>query len=488
SLRKVLGAGRLALIRQYLGESLLLGFFAFLLALLLVKAGLPLLNSMTGKAISLQFARDWPVLGLFTGIFLIAGLLAGGYPAWFISRFQPVAGLKGLAGAPGGAWLRNLLTTGQFFVAIALVAGTVIIYAQLDYLKNFPLGFNKDNMLRVPLFSASMNSVFGRTDQNWRSKTLAFEEELLKNPAISGVTQSEGTPGSGGVRHNFTTDSIRAEDNLFVSAMAVDYDFTQVYGVQILAGRAFDKAFGTDHISGFLINEEAVKTFGWYTPENALGKKINMEGRDGQVVGVFRDFHFSSLRDNMLPLVLVASPDRFNTFSIRLQGGHFEEGRRYIQKAWTQFFPEKVFEPQFLSDNLDENYADEQRLSEMIGYFALMAILISCFGLFGLTTFTAYQKTREIGIRKVLGASIGSVLRVLTANYLKLLAIAFVLAAPLVWYGMDKWLRDYPFRIAIQWWMLVGSGLFVVGIAVLAVGFQSIKAALANPVRSLRSE
>ncbi|MEO6758031.1 MAG: FtsX-like permease family protein, partial [Saprospiraceae bacterium] len=180
--------------------------------------------------------------------------------------------------------------------------------------------------------------------------------------------------------------------------------------------------------------------------------------------------------------------NRFNTFSIRLPGGHFEEGRNYIQKTWTQFFPQKVFEPEFLSDNLDANYDDEQRLSKMIGYFAFMAILISCFGLFGLTTFTAYQKTKEIGIRKVLGASIGSVLRVLIANYLKLLGIAFVLAAPLVWYGMDKWLRDYPFRISIAWWMLAGSGLFVVLIALLTVGFQSIKAALANPVKSLRSE
>ncbi|HRI60043.1 MAG TPA: ABC transporter permease, partial [Saprospiraceae bacterium] len=444
SLRKVLGAGRSALIRQYLGESLLMGFLAFLLSLVLVVLGLPLLNNVTGTEINLAFAEDWPVLGLFTLVFILAGLLAGGYPAWFITRFQPVAGLKGAAGAPGGALLRKMLTTAQFFVAIALIAGTVVIYAQLDYLKNYPLGFEKDNVLRVPLFSANMNTIFGQGDQNLRSKTLAFEEELLKNPAITAVTQSQDAPGFGAVRRNFTTDSIGPEDNLFMSAMSVDYDFAKLYGLQILAGRDFDKSFGTDHISGYLINEQAVKTLGWLSPEQAVGKRINMEGREGQVAGVYRDFHFTSLRENVLPQALIVNPSQFNTFSIRLQGGRFEEGRAHIRKTWDQFFPEKVFEPEFLNEGLANSYANEQRLSEMIGYFALLAILISCFGLFGLTTFTAYQKTKEIGIRKVLGASVASVVGLLSADYLKLLGIAFVLASPIVFYGMNKWLSDYP--------------------------------------------
>jgi len=488
SLRKVLGAGRGALIRQYLGESLLMGFMAFLLSLVLVAGGLPVLNQITGTEISLEYARDWPILGLFAGIFVLAGLLAGGYPSWFISRFQPVAGLKGASAAPGGALLRKMLTTAQFFVAIALITSTIVIYAQLNYLQNFPLGFEKDSVLRVPLYSANLNSVFGQTDQSQRNKTLAFEEELLKNSAIEAVTQSQGAPGLGSVRRNFTTDSIQREHNLFMSGMAVDYDFAKLYGLQIITGRDFDKSFGTDHISGFLINEQAVKTLGWKTPENAVGKKINMEGRDGQVVGVFRDFHFNSLRDEMLPLALVVSPNQFNTFSIRLQGGRFQEGMALVEKTWTQFFPEKVFEPEFLSEGLADTYAAEQRLSKLIGYFALLAILISCFGLFGLATYTAFQKTKEIGVRKVLGASVAGITGLLAQEFLRLVLVAFVIASPIAYYFMQNWLADFAYRIDIQWWMFVLAGSIAVTIAFLTVSFQSLRAALANPVESLRSE
>ena len=488
SLRKVLGAGRGALIRQYLGESLLMGFMAFLLSLGLVVAGLPLLNHVTGTEIRLEYARDWQMLWLFALIFILAGLLAGSYPAWFISRFQPVAGLKGATGTPGGGLLRKILTTAQFFVAIALIAGTIVIYAQLDYLRNFPLGFEKDNVVTVPLFSDNMNTIFGQIDQNLRSKTLAFEEELLKNPGITAVTQSQGAPGFGSVRRNITTDSIRREDNLFMSAMAVDYDFSELYGLQIISGRDFDKSFGTDHINGYLVNEQAVKTLGWQTPDNAVGKRIDMEGRDGQVVGVFRDFHFTSLRGEILPLALIVNPSQFSTFSIRLKGGRLTESMAYIEKTWQQFFPEKVFEPQFLNEGIAASYEAEQRLSDLIGYFALLAILISCFGLFGLTTYTAYQKTKEIGIRKVLGASVGSVIGLLSTGYLKLLGIAFVLASPLVLYGMNKWLSDYPYHISVAWWMLAVAGATAVAIAFLTVSFQSVKAALANPVKSLRRE
>ncbi|MBC7775658.1 MAG: ABC transporter permease [Phycisphaerae bacterium] len=488
SLRKVMGAGRGALIRQYLGESLLMGFGAFLLSLGLVALGLPLLNRVTGTEISLSYAQDWPLLGLFAGIFILAGLLAGGYPAWFISRFQPVAGLKGISGAPGGVLLRKMLTTMQFFVAIALITGTIVIYSQLDYLRNFPLGFEKDSVLQVPLFSTNMNSIFGQTTPDMRSKTLAFEDELLKNSAIQAVTQSQEAPGSGTARRNFTTDSIRPEDNLFMSSISVDYDFAKLYGIQILAGRDFDKSFGTDHIKGYMISEQAVKTLGWKTPENAVGKNINMEGRDGQVVGVFRDFHFSSLHGEILPLALVVSPNQFNTFSIRLQAGRFQEGMAIVQKAWTQFFPEKVFEPEFLSESLANNYEAEQRLSDLIGYFALLAILISCFGLFGLATFTAFQKTKEIGIRKVLGASVLGITGLLAKDFLKWVVIAVFLASPVAYYFMKNWLSDFAYRIELQWWMFGTAALAAVCIAFLTVSFQSIRAALANPVKSLRSE
>ena len=488
SLRKVMGAGRGALIRQYLGESQLMGFMAFLLSLVLVSMGLPLLNRVTDTEISLSYTQDWPLLGLFAGIFILAGLLAGGYPAWFISRFQPVAGLKGISGAPGGALLRKMLTTTQFFVAVALIAGTIVIYSQLDYLRNFPLGFEKDSVLQVPLFSASLNSIFGQTTPDLRSKTLAFEDELLKNSAIQAVTQSQGAPGFGTARRNFTTDSIRQEANLFMSAISVDYDFAKLYEIKILAGRDFDKTFGTDHIHGFMINEEAVKTLGWKTIENAIGKNITMEGREGQVVGVFKDFHFTSLHSEMLPLALVVSPNQFNTFSIRLQGGRFQEGLAIVQKAWTQFFPEKVFEPEFLSESLANNYEAEQRLSDLIGYFALLAILISCFGLFGLATFTAFQKTKEIGIRKVLGASVAGITGLLATEFLKLVLVAIVIASPIAYYFMDRWLSDFAYRIDLQGWMFIAAASVAVTIALLTVGFQSVRAALANPVESLRSE
>ncbi|MCC6462238.1 MAG: ABC transporter permease [Saprospiraceae bacterium] len=487
--RKVLGAGRAGLVRQFLSETMLLCLMAFVLALVLTHLLLPQLDLLTDRHLSFHWLADWPLSLGFAGIFVLAALLAGAYPSFFASRYQAVEIFKQHTGHTGGRqWLRKTLITIQFVVGIALLSGTLIVLSQLNYWKNQPLGFHKEQILTVPLFSASINSAFSPGDASLRQRMNSLEERVLQNPDVEAITLSSTLPGQGAVRYPVTTDKISLEQNMFLSCMSVDYDFAQTYGLQIRAGRNFGKEYGIDHISSYLINEKAVKALGWASNEEAIGQAISRGGKAGKVVGVVNDFHTRGLQAELEPVVLDISVGSFTTFSIRVSNERLPSTMNFLEQQWKNFFPEKAFDYAFLDENLQNAYADENRLARLAALFAGIAIFLSCFGLFGLISFTVRQKAKEIGIRKVLGASVAGLVGLLSKDYLQLVLLAFVLATPLAWYCMAPWLDNFAYHIQIQWWVFALAGFAALLVALLTIGFQSIRAALANPVNSLHNE
>ncbi|GAB2790275.1 ABC transporter permease [Rhabdobacter roseus] len=491
-LRKVMGSYRQQLIAQFLGESLLLSTLALGLALVLIGLLLPLLNSLTDKQLTLgYFLSDGVLVLLFVGIAVGAGVLSGIYPALVVSGFEPVATLKGnfLSGKARGGVLRQVLLGVQFVASIALIIGTLVMGQQLRFLQNRPLGFNKDFIITANTRSPKITNVFATASDSSYQRLSTFREVLLQNPQIEAVTLSSQVLGDGSVRRNVVPEGRAAQEELlFASVLAVDYNFAGTYGLQVLAGRDFSEQYGTDKSAGYLVNEAAVKQFGWRSAEAAVGKSLNVEGKAGRVVGVLKDFHNQSLYTPIASLVLHIEPPQLTLVSIKLRPTQVEGTLQAVQSTWDRYFPEKSFEYQFLDRNLAQLYDREQRRGTLISYFAGLAILISCLGLYGLIALVTQQKTREIGIRKVLGASVGSVVILLAKNFVVLVLVAMVIAAPLAWWAMDQWLQEFAYKITIEWWIFAAAGLLTLLIALLTVSFQSVRAALMNPVKSLRSE
>lgn len=490
--RKVLGAGKASLISQFLGESVLLSFFAFLVSLILTALAMPVMNGLTG--LNLVFA-PWktPLLFLgFIGIFIIAGLIAGGYPAFYVSKFQAIASLKGSKGNTGkasGAYLQKALITLQFLATIAFISGAAIIYMQLSFFRNQPLGFEQELTLQVPIDSrTNLNAAFRGGNAELRQKMNTLDEVLLQNPKIKAVTQCNRAPGSGAIGRPIWNEHVPREDAFTAGVNAVDYDYVETFGLEVVAGRDFDLSYGTDHINGYMINEKGVSALGWESPEAAVGQQIFESGREGVIVGVIKDYHFNSLQAEISPLIFRMNPGEFGNFIVRLNNGDVPQTISFIQDKWKEFFPEKTFEYEFLDQALDDAYAAEERFGNIITYFAWIAVLISCFGLFGLAALLTQHRFKEIGIRKILGASVGQIVSGLAIDFLKLIGVAMVLALPLVWYFMDNWLQDFAFRIDFPFWVPFAVGLGVVVLAFLTISSQTLKAALSNPVQALRYE
>ncbi len=488
--RKALGSQSWQIVGQLLAETFMLGLPAFLLALLLTQQFLGQMETFFGRRPNFSFGQNIEMLLLFFGVFVMACLLAGIYPAFFASRFKSVDIFRGAATGrgKGGNWLTKSLITLQFTVAVALLVGAGIVLSQIDFLKNRPLGFNRDMTLAIPLFSQNMNNLFSPGDQQLRNKTNAFEEKLLQNPQVKAVTLASNLPGMGNARHPVATDKIRIEDGVVLPAVSVDYDFIKAFDLKIVAGRDFDKAYGTDHIEGFIINEQAVKALNFGTPNRAIGQNIQRGGKKGKVVGVVNDFHTESLRTGLTPLLMEVSPGTFSQFAVKITGQNTPETLAFIEKTWQEFFPEKVFEHRFLDESIADTYQEESRFASLIGLFAGVAIFLSCFGLFGMIAFVVRQRTKEIGIRKVLGASVESVVTLLSKDFLQLIFVAILIASPIAYYFLDKWLADFAYRVEIQWWIFVAAGLLAVAVALITISFHSIKAALVNPVKSLKTE
>ncbi|QJW91468.1 FtsX-like permease family protein [Spirosoma taeanense] len=482
-IRKVLGSERLALTSQFLIESTLLTAIALLLAVGLVYLALPLFNDLAGKNLTLNFgAQPWllPVLLLFG---LLVGLLAGSYPAFVLSSFRPVSVLKGKFtwssnSGRSGISLRSGLVVFQFFISITLMVGAAVVYQQLSYIQNKKLGYDKEQVLILPETGA-----LGQ-------KEAVFKELLRQDRRAVSVSMSGYLPAGPSQNNNFFVYP-EANTSQIVKTLRydVDYDYIPTLGIRMAAGRNFSEAYGTDS-TGVIINETAAKTFGWKGGAlNHILTNVDNEGRGKtyRVIGVVRDFHFKSLHERITPLVMVLSRSS-GTLIAKVRTRDIADLLATLKQQWSELGVERPFVYSFLDDRFRETYLSEQKIGRVLGIFAGLTIFVACLGLFGLATFTAEQRTKEIGVRKVLGASVTSIVALLSTDFLKLVLIAILIASPIAWYAMNWWLQDFAYRIAIPWWVFVTAGALAVGIALLTVSFQSIKAALTNPVKSLRTE
>ena len=492
-MRKVLGADKVQLVFQFLSETLLLSFVSLLLAFLLFSLSLPVLNQFTNKQLSISSELNFQNIVLLFIVYCFTGVLSGLYPAFFITRFNPILALKGKSGETSKRNIvRKALLITQFTISIILIIGAIVIYRQLEYIRNKPLGFKKEQIVVVPIFGSGASSLGYGVDGPMRQRMNTFASELTKFSKIKSVTAASALPGQGAVLGLVIPENKKQSDNIFVPWISVDYNFLDALEIPLVTGRTFSKATGTDHLQAFILNESAVRSFGWKNPADAIGRTIirgkESDGKHGQVIGVIKDYNFNTLDQPMQPEIIDVSAPRFTQFAISIQPDNAHETIYFIKQKWNELFSERVFEYTFLDSDINALYKDKENLSKIIEYFALIAILLSCLGLFSLASFLSMQRTKEIGIRKVLGASVACILTMLSKDFIKLVLIAFVIASPIAWYLMSKWLENYAYKIDISWWIFVLAGILVILLTSLTVGLQSIKAAITNPVKSLRTE
>ena len=480
-IRKVVGSSRQALVAQFLGESVLMGLVAFMLSLLLVAAGLPLLNALAGTDIARSelFAAA-PMLTLL-GVALLAGVLGGLYPALVLSGFESITVLKGSFHSTGrGALLRKSLVAFQFAISIALLAGTAIVMRQLDYMQTQDLGFDDEQMLVVDL-------------RNLPGGQLQGQGETIKSTftGLSGVVDAStsGTiPGRGTGRTLFGAEGVEADDIRSANFLAVGFNFLENYGIEVIAGRGFSPEFPADQQQSIVINETTVGYLGYGTPENAVGKWIRTGNSQRTIVGVIADYHHQSLRESVDPMMMIPLPQALGYASLRLAAGDTRAAVAEVEEAWNRLFPTAIFTSFFLDADYNQQYQAEEQLRSLFSIFAILAILIACLGLVGLATFTAQQRTKEIGVRKVLGASVPGIVTLLSREFAVLVGIGFVLAVPAAGYAMNLWLDTFPYHTSMGVMPFLMAGLGALLIALMSVGYQSFRAASADPVRSLRSE
>ncbi|WP_020533542.1 ABC transporter permease [Flexithrix dorotheae] len=480
--RKVLGSYRKQLIYQFLAESIILSMIAFAMSALLVPLLIDPFNDLAAKELEISYLTDWWLLLVMLLGAIIVGLMAGSYPAFFLSAFRPAQVLKGKlsTGAKSG-WLRSTLVVFQFFASIFLIVGTMVVFNQLGYVQNKKLGFNKDQIL-------ILEDAYVINDD----KILSFKNEMLRNPDITNASITGFTPIRGYQNNNayFPGDSPSENDQTtVVSECYVDFDYIKTFGIEVLEGRDFSLDYGTDS-SKAIVNEALVKHFGW---ENPIGEHLGTFTSDEgefevmEVIGVVQNFHFESLRENIRPQVLrIGQSTGKVAFSFNAQ--NTKKVLDDLKSKWDQFATGQPFSYSFMDETFEQDYLAERRVGELFGVFAGLAIFIACLGLLGLAAFTAEQRTKEIGVRKVLGASISGIIILLSKEFIKLILIAFVLAIPLSWYVMNLWLEDFAYKTTINPLIFVFAGLLTFFIAWFTMGFQSIKAARVNPVKSLRSE
>jgi putative ABC transport system permease protein len=472
--RKVVGAARPVLMAQFMGEAILLTFFSILLAILLTTLLLPAFNDLTGKQLSLPVRQPlfWTAM---LGLLLIAGFVSGSYPAIFLSSLNPIRVLKGSLQFRGGAtFFRKALVVFQFGLSIIFLVGMIVMYRQMDYIQRANMGFDRDNLLYMPLEGELSN------------KYELFKQEAESLPAIQQVSKIRQPPTSlythtGDVRWTGKAPDLVAS---FVQS-DVGYDFVKTMKLKLVQGRDFSRDFPTDS-AGFIVNEAAVKKMGYTDP---IGKPVWRGRYEGKIIGVLQDFHFASLHQAIEPLIIQMNEDRhWGTLLVRLRAGRDKEGLAGLEKLCKELNPAFPFTYQFSDAEYNKAYRGEQLVSKLANYFAFLAIFISSLGLLGLAMFTAGQRTREIGVRKVLGANVPAIVALLSKDFLGLVLIAVVIASPLAWYIMYRWLLDFVYRTPISWWIFVVAGLSAVLIAFLTVSVQAIHSARANPVKSLRSE
>ena len=478
-IRKVAGAARPQLIMQFIGESVIITVIGLLIAIVVVQVAFPYLNEFTGKSIAPPLTFGF-VLGL-TALALALGVLAGSYPAFQLSRFRPATVIYHRNGGKKETSLyRNTLVVLQFIFSFFLITGSWIVLSQNNLLHNKDLGFDKSQLMVLYL------------NEEVRPNFEAVKQEFLQNPKITHASASYGLPGDivagDGVKDPTTGKELPA--NLF----CVDYDYIKTLGMEVVAGRDFSRAYGSDAKRGFILNETAVKTYGFGTPEEAIGHPLawdmweKWEGdtiKQGEVIGVVKDFHFKSLREQMTPVVLQVFPPSFYTLTLKVKPEDMATTIAFCKDTYEKLIPEIPFSYKFLDSNFEKMYKAEEKLSVLFTVFSGLAILVACMGLFGLVEYSVNQRVREIGIRKVFGASVDSLVLLLTKKYFALIAIAFVIVIPISYYAANQWLSTFAYRISISPLIYAKACLLIVFITLLTVSFQSVKAALANPATTL---
>ncbi len=479
--RKVLGAGRAHLVRQFLLESLLLNLVAVIIAFTAAYILSPVFNSLMGREVSTGFSLSSNYWFLFAGIFVFGTLLSGLYPAFIMSGYKPVSVLKGVfKNTSRGLVLRKGLIILQFSISVILIAGTIIVFRQVNFMRHQDLGVNINQTLVLNGAETLSDSLYGNSYQ-------PFKDELLKQPGIKSISASTTVPG----QEIYWTYGIKRlnppnSESVTLYHLGIDYDFIPQFQLKLVAGRNFSKDFPSD-VKAAILNEQAVSLLGFKNPEEAINQKI-IRGDTLSIIGVVQSFHHLGLQKAIDPQLILLRPNTRNAYSIKLSSSDMTKSIATIQKTWNKYFPADPFNYFFLDEFYNQQYKADQQFGKVFTMFAMLAILIACFGLLGLSSYNILQRTKEVGIRKVLGASTKSVVYILSKDFLMLVIIAFVVAVPITWWIMNRWLQDFAYRINIGWWVFLVAGMLSILIAIITISFQAIKAAIANPVKSLRSE
>jgi putative ABC transport system permease protein len=477
-LRKLIGANNRQIIQQFLTESTVLLSIAFLLSVSLLELILPIFNQYTNKTLKISYLDGYGFLLIFLAIVGILGLLMGWIPAWHITTYKPIDVLKKqLKSGKMGIRIREGLVIFQFMISITLIISTFVIYSQIEHLKNRPLGFEQHQIIVVPI-----------KDKKMRQTVEAVRGNLLKNANFKNVTTSSNIPFG-----QFNQQEIRWQKNqtpTTTSLIDVDYDFFKTLNIKVLKGRVFDKSFSEDtQETTFILNETAAKQFAWQNPINQPLTILEDNGDEpGKVIGVVKDFHFQSLHEKITPMVFRIRPNRANYYLIKIDHHQVAQSLQFLEKTWKQWDNRHTFEYSFLDERMQSKYQAEVRMGGVFGVFSGLAIGIAGIGLFGLASFLMVQRTKEIGIRKVLGAGVLQIVLLLSQNFLRLVLIAFVLATPLAYYLLQKWLQEFVYRVSITWWAFLIAGVLAMFIALITIAYQVIWASLTNPVEVLKNE
>ena len=477
-LRKVIGATKRQLVFQFLGESILMALLSMLLALGLAALLLPAFNALSGK--SLGFAlMNGGTLSMIIGIALFVGFLSGSYPSFYLSAFRPAVAVRGrLKLTSSNLFLRKVLVVFQFAVSVVFIIGTAVVSGQLRYVQNTRLGFEKRNVIVLPMGDPRARQIYQ-----------SFKDRVLMNPDVSAVTGANIMPGGLMNILIFRPEGVPAGQEITMETVFVDHDFLETLGIELIAGRTFSQEYPTDIRSAFILNETAVKQLGW--EQGPLGKQIVIPGfKQGNVIGVAEDFHMKSLHQRIEPLVIQIAPDPdiLHYLAIRYIPGNIPRTLEHIESSWHAVYPHDPFNYSFLDQDFDRLYRAEKLRGRVFATFALLTVFIACLGLLGLASFTAEQRTKEIGIRKVLGASVPSIMRLLSREFALLVLISAVIAWPLAYTLMHQWLQNFAYRTGMSVWVFLLAAVIAVGIALFTVSFQAFRASLADPVDTLRTE
>jgi putative ABC transport system permease protein len=481
SIKKILGANRRTLVKQFFTESLLINMMAFVLALLLIQLCRPLYANIVGEGAATGIFSTSQFWMLSIALFLLNGVLSGLYPAIALSSVKAVAALnRSFTNTLQGGALRRTLVIGQFTIAAVVLVAAIIVYRQLSFMRSQDLGMNLDQVMVIKAPELANDS----------TSDLAFKHELLQLAGISRVAMGDAMPGMD-LSHISSTSNITRVGGAQKSSYnyylyGVDADFVPVMGIKMAAGRNF--IAGASDKNEVLINEEAARLLGFTSAEAAVGSKLNFWGGQPVIAGVMKNYHQLSLKDALLPMVHRYEPRHTNYFAVKIQAHNIRNTVANVEKKWQTYFRDHPFEYFFLDDNFNQQYQADARLGKIVAIFSIFTIFITCLGLLGLTTYSVSRRTREIGIRKVLGASVTGIVHLLTKDFIRLVIIAVAIATPLAWWTMNKWLQDFAYRISIPWWAFAMAGMLMIVVALLTISLQSVKAALMNPVKSLRSE